>query len=976
MKLKIKSSLPKITFLLLICLFLIPTISKIYIISTTQKNINRNLEPKLNAPTIIIIAPTNNQLFGISAPNYNVDITDPSGVNTTWYTIDGGLTNYTFTGTNGAINQGVWDGRPNGTVTIRFYANNTLGEESASQVTIRRDILAPSIIIISPTTNQLFSSIPPTFNLTIVEGNLDTTWYTLDGGAINYTFTGTSGTINQGRWDDRPNGIVTIRFYAFDTQGNLNYSEVSVLKSILAQTDIAIISFYDTLIRKDGLNQTVIFYFNDTANNLPVLNVITANIVVKNYATGTPFNDGEFLLLDLFSNGTYILDITMGTRNSGWYTLEINASKFPNYGSSVTYITFYLRGNYTAINLISLSDPGGALSPIGLRNFTIFEGSYLDIEFNITDSEYFDNLIIGDADSYTVRYTNLDTGSNGILFANLNFITQLHTGTIFTSNPDLTIGRYSLNITTSRTNYEDATFIFNLTVIERYQVRVNFTYLREVDAGVLFTIVVKAEFLNGTVWFPLEDCNVMLRPYFNDNPSTIQTLVTNSTGEVLFVITVLGNTITMNLMIQLLENYYHVGDIFPISDIEVIPLPPGLAFEDLLPYFIIIGAVIAVAAGSIIGYWRIISPKKRKMPSVLEGVKTIFDDAFNLEHLFVLFKRTGTCILFKSFVSEEIHPILISGFISEICSFGKDLEYQEKVNKITYDDKKLLLSDGEYVRVALVLNKKVSMFLYRNLIEFVNTFERIYSNELLNWRWQFNVFINVGTLIDEKLGTSINLPHEIAYNISSIKPLRNPYSKDVLKIANELVEESERNFLTITTLLKEATEKTRRDTKEIFMGIKELRDKKILIPIEIDTIEAQPITQEEMTVINQKVAALANLTPEEKKKLVDNLAQTGSAERGVYLVSLMEQREIISAPIEEKLGVTIIDNVKRAKKEINNLKKIGQLARNEKDYEKAINIYRKALKIATEYELVRELDQINEFIQSTESEKYFDLEES
>ncbi|TET04898.1 MAG: hypothetical protein E3J90_00735, partial [Promethearchaeota archaeon] len=231
MKLKIKSSLHNIMSLLLICLFLIPTISKIYIISTTQKNINRNLEPKLNAPTISIIAPTNNQLFGISAPNYNVDITDPSGVNTTWYTIDGGLTNYTFTGTNGAINQGVWDGRPNGTVTIRFYANNTLGEESANQVTISRDILAPSIIIISPTTNQLFSSMPPTFNLTIVDGNLGTTGYTLDGGATNYNFTGTSGTISQGRWDDRPNGIVTIRFYAFDTQGNLNYSEVSVRKS-------------------------------------------------------------------------------------------------------------------------------------------------------------------------------------------------------------------------------------------------------------------------------------------------------------------------------------------------------------------------------------------------------------------------------------------------------------------------------------------------------------------------------------------------------------------------------------------------------------------------------------------------------------------------------------------------------------------------------------------------------------------------
>ncbi|MBY8988719.1 MAG: hypothetical protein KGD61_09715, partial [Candidatus Lokiarchaeota archaeon] len=407
MKLKVKSSLPNITSLLLICLFLIPTISKIYRISTTQKNINRNLEPKLNAPSIIIITPTHNQLFGITAPNYNVDMTDPSGVNTTWYTLDNGLTNTTFT-TNGTINQSAWDGRPNGTVTIRFYANNTLGEGSSSQVTIRRDILAPSIIIISPTNNQLFGSIPPTFNLTIVEGNLDTTGYTLDGGATTYNFTGTSGTISQGRWDDRPNGNVTIRFYAFDTQGNLNYSEVSVRKSFLEQTDIAIISFYDTLIRKDGLNQTVIFYFNDTTNNLPVLNVTTENIVVKNYATGTPFSDGEFWLFDPFSNGTYILDITMGIRNSGWYTLEINASRFPNYDYTLFIVTFYYRGNYTQLNLISYSDPGGVLTPTGLGyNFTIFEGCDTTIALNLTDLEYSNKIVLGVANSYTATYLNL-----------------------------------------------------------------------------------------------------------------------------------------------------------------------------------------------------------------------------------------------------------------------------------------------------------------------------------------------------------------------------------------------------------------------------------------------------------------------------------------------------------------------------------------------------------------------------------------
>ena len=55
--------------------------------------------------------------------------------------------------------------------------------------------------------------------------------------------------------------------------------------------------FYDS-----GLNQSVRFYFNDTTNNLPVLSVTTDDIIVKNYATGTAFNVGEFWLYDLYSN--------------------------------------------------------------------------------------------------------------------------------------------------------------------------------------------------------------------------------------------------------------------------------------------------------------------------------------------------------------------------------------------------------------------------------------------------------------------------------------------------------------------------------------------------------------------------------------------------------------------------------------------------------------------------------------------------
>ena len=142
-----------------------------------------------------------------------------------------------------------------------------------------------------------------------------------------------------------------------------------------------------------------------------------------------------------------------------------------------------------------------------------------------------------------------------------------------------------------------------------------------------------------------------------------------------------------------------------------------------------------------------------------------------------------------------------------------------------------------------------------------------------------NIFRNSGSLIDEKLSTSIILPHEISYDFSHVKTLKDPNSKDVLKVANNLMKTSERKFFFIATLLKEATEKTNKDTAEIFMGIKELRDKKMMIPIEISAIEVPQISPQEMALINQKVANLVNLNQEERQKLVNELGLQGVVDR-------------------------------------------------------------------------------------------------
>jgi len=100
-------------------------------------------------------------------------------------------------------------------------------------LTFYKDTLAPQITIISPLANEKFGGTAPSFNLSIVEVSLNTTWYTIDGGLNNTIFIGLDGTILQVLWDAIPDlQEITITFYANDSQGRVGSVSVLVQKDL------------------------------------------------------------------------------------------------------------------------------------------------------------------------------------------------------------------------------------------------------------------------------------------------------------------------------------------------------------------------------------------------------------------------------------------------------------------------------------------------------------------------------------------------------------------------------------------------------------------------------------------------------------------------------------------------------------------------------------------------------------------------
>ncbi|MBA7686282.1 hypothetical protein ES703_94725 [subsurface metagenome] len=94
----------------------------------------------LTPPDITIHSPLPNQEFGVEAPTYNITITSESPLDSTWYTIDGGVTNYPFSGLIGTVNQNAWDIASQGNILIMFYAEDDTGKIGTSSVTVIKSI--------------------------------------------------------------------------------------------------------------------------------------------------------------------------------------------------------------------------------------------------------------------------------------------------------------------------------------------------------------------------------------------------------------------------------------------------------------------------------------------------------------------------------------------------------------------------------------------------------------------------------------------------------------------------------------------------------------------------------------------------------------------------------------------------------------------------------------------------------------------
>ncbi len=171
------------------------------------------------APSIYCISPYENQLVGVKVIDFFVRIND-SNLDTMWYSLNRDV-NTTFT-VNGTFDLTQWSHLPNGTITIAFYANDTVSNNASLIFNIRIDIFIPRIIINLPNNNTLWDVAPP-INLTVYGSRVDKIWYTITGNSSrNFLGNNSQVLLNQSMWNNLIEGWFHIYFFANNSVNNIN----------------------------------------------------------------------------------------------------------------------------------------------------------------------------------------------------------------------------------------------------------------------------------------------------------------------------------------------------------------------------------------------------------------------------------------------------------------------------------------------------------------------------------------------------------------------------------------------------------------------------------------------------------------------------------------------------------------------------------------------------------------------------------
>jgi hypothetical protein len=379
---------------------------------------------------------------------------------------------------------------------------------------------------------------------------------------------------------------------------------------------------------------------------------------------------------------------------------------------------------------------------------------------------------------------------------------------------------------------------------------------------------------------------------------------------------------------------------------------------------------------------------ERRIKTERELIWRIFLDVLNIRHVIIIDRESGLTLINYPVSGEEINADLLSGFIQANITFSEshDISYKDtqsginhKFYEFQYQNFNILLRDGEFIRLCLMLDHKASENMKTQVLHFIPEFEEIFQKELLNFKsagmfYSKNMIDFIIDSFEVKLVFPMNLAHSIPPNdLESIN--QNQIQKAIINLTKELL--VSKTFFFINNLLNRVKKIVNLESNDILYQIYQLVEKKIIIPTNLEAavsnIEMIQETQEEKVAKYKPISSIIitdsdfeklkekaeEMDEDSANRMIKKLIKKGkSAEKALtYQVSEKEYKKALFLAREfnfkteiDRISKMLLELDKQVKQiELDFTLKAGENAEKSGDYINSIQYYQKALKILEDF---------------------------
>ncbi|MHA1562081.1 MAG: hypothetical protein ACTSPA_08135, partial [Promethearchaeota archaeon] len=295
-----------------------------------------------------------------------------------------------------------------------------------------------------------------------------------------------------------------------------------------------------------------------------------------------------------------------------------------------------------------------------------------------------------------------------------------------------------------------------------------------------------------------------------------------------------------------------------------------LFIDNIQTILIVLGVITVLTVGIHRGY---VVPKRNRQRRALLDIHRRFGDIENMQYVLIIHKETSTSIFSQTFTEIPIDSTLISGFLSAISTFGKEIGHKvqdtqksafatlgdEKtgLEELSYQQFKIVVIEGYYVRTAVLLLKSASPTLRSKIRQFNAEFETEYLSILEHFSGKIPTPEPILELIEKILFADLLYPHNV------IPSKAKDYLKNVKKKSTTalILKEAESSFNNAFRLREMIVRMAGYGRKEVdtFNVIEKLRDEQVVFAVNPRTqylIEQfkpmiDPLTKDERSILKE-----------------------------------------------------------------------------------------------------------------------------